>query len=685
MKTALNIETGIIENADGSPAQSQHFNNQSFLHILPTIFDPDGAASKESLKAFSIQIDELNYSFDSVNVQLSRPLPNQSYVVIGDEHKMGIFVPISESNADTLTINLHYQFAIGNDKTITLIHQQSLKLQLPEVGLKRYSTEFNRPIPIAHECFMESSLLNDESIKSIRVDEMDKGVLVSLDSFNELPCLPGGYIHAFEYENYTPFHQKEQKITLTQFNDIHASNAKIELPYQALKDAMIMIALNTNRDKVKAVNTNAFKQLCEYWNTHADVPKDLQCAKSFQIFVRLNDEDAYQDIDLETPAFPITNLHESLKECSARIGDHFLIVFLKGYEVSEENSSIIEHLVNGDSYMNIGMTEDEYELGAWTLDALLQMNDNFSGVLRYYDNPHTLGMDLSSEEKCGVVNHFIQFINENDYSQRIFDEYARIKLKDSGCVLSELLESFRLDLFYSSGIDFITCLLGENHGSNLQYVEVLWYSHYHSSYQVDKAITDGIINPYVYNPIPPIKLSEQSIVRANLYRSILTLKDNSTILNLALKLESTFDSENFSFDVTLNNNQLFESWYEYSGKIGLEFKESLVTNIYEESLSLLDRLSTLLKTRGTQGEILIGLLQSQYTSINPYRFLEENNLLAEYKNAKKIDIEREGEFIPNEKIEKWEQHINYVDRMIVAHKQFSQYGYTPGTRPLDIN
>jgi len=74
-------------------------------------------------------------------------------------------------------------------------------------------------------------------------------------------------------------------------------------------------------------------------------------------------------------------------ECSLRIGQHFLIVFMKGAEsIKDTSKGVAEYLVNGEPIQWSCIDIELVDPGRDTLVALRHMDINFPNIYDYYVN-----------------------------------------------------------------------------------------------------------------------------------------------------------------------------------------------------------------------------------------------------------------------------------------------------------
>lgn len=401
-KTAIDSRTGLPVYADGSPAQMGLVDGKPTLHVLPKLWLPyEGLDVNKPMSIWleSIKIPALGIDDGGKEFVPSRPYPNVSYVVFGNGKRMGWFIPLDKPLPDVLDIEYIYILQ-GDFETssssfyLEVIHNQRLIIKKSEIGLDCYSTEQCVPVFICYDEFERVfKKHSSEKVKSFGHPEADEGYYVDgwdLVTEEILSPLPNRHISALQFEDYEPFHSKKQQTKLTKYTKSHNRNAKIEAPFSIISSAISQLdAWDGKADPLNLPeNHSAMKTLCEWWNSHPDVKDSLKRAKACQIWVRLNDSNEYHDIDLEVPAIPITGLDRKVKECAARIGDHFLVVFMLGYQALNENDEgfTASYLVNGAIYESRGCSKEEFLPGWETLGRLRSLSDRYPDIVKMYAN-----------------------------------------------------------------------------------------------------------------------------------------------------------------------------------------------------------------------------------------------------------------------------------------------------------
>jgi hypothetical protein len=404
MQTAIDASTGLPVNVDGSPAQMGLIDGKAFLHILPRLWLPYGGIDTKvhsSVWLESLIIPELGIDTGGEMFKPSRPFPNESYVIFGNERRMGWMIPLEQKLPSE--INIRYVYVLSGDFStlmashyLEVIHDQKIKIEPSELGVNDcYSTEHCLPGFICKldydKTFKEKSSTKviDFGHPLVTGDSEDYySDTWELETTEVLNPLPHRYVSSLQFETFEPFHAKQQLVGLTTLNDKHFDNAIVEMPYFILRDA-IHTAPKNSKTQTDALPENhpALMLLCTWWNENDSVPAELKNAKTCQIFVRMNEDDSYQDIDLQVPAIPITSFPDEFKQCSARVGDHFIIVFLKGRADLVEQEHYTEHfLVNGIEYENCGLSAEEYLPGWFTLMGLAKMPAMFPHIIEFYKN-----------------------------------------------------------------------------------------------------------------------------------------------------------------------------------------------------------------------------------------------------------------------------------------------------------
>ena len=401
MKFAIDKKTNQAVNALGDIVIGDHTKGK-FLHILPRLLLPyaeiDLKSFRKRIHLLKICIPELNFDSEKSGMlfKASRPYPNINYVVFGDySTKMGLYISLAENSPKIITIEAYYSldhFDLYYDDLkdyyghLDITHKQILTLEDIEVGEACYSTEQCMAVMLGLECDEKGNFEGKTSADTII--EYGSPVIENhrvVDEFhmttkNTLKPLYNRFVFASEFENEILFRDKEQLIKLSKFNIEHEKNAIVEAPLEILTKA---IEQSTTELKNKALpqDHTAMITLCQFWNESEEVPVDLRKAKSCQIFVRANNNDEYHDIDLQIPSFPITEYCDQSKLCTARIGEHFLILYLLGQEGCNDNDGWVEtHLVNGEVYEKCGMDLDDFEIGYETLDNLKEIPDRYPNI-----------------------------------------------------------------------------------------------------------------------------------------------------------------------------------------------------------------------------------------------------------------------------------------------------------------
>ena len=398
MKTAIDTKTGQPIHADGTAAQMPLLGGKPFLHILPRLWLPypglDLARHPDCVGLESIAIPALNIEIDGREFSASRPFPNFNYVVLGKDRRMGWMLPLEQALPDRLEIEYRYTI-VGNFRTamgggyMEIFHIQTLHVQRSEIGADCYSTEHCVP---AFVCPGEYERVFAEKRRHEVIDyghePADKDGYYaeswSLMTKQDLKPLHNRYVFSLEFENHKPFHAKKQALALTRHKKAHQRNGRLEAPFDLLFRAA-QFAQQPDEESLPEEHI-ALRALCEWWNSHPDVPAILQRARTCQILVRIENNDEYQDLDLQVPPFSITRFHPAIAECCARIGAHFLIVFLQGQEAlqEDEHGGTTHFLVNKDSYETCGICKAEYRPGWFTLRALATLERNHPALMSHY-------------------------------------------------------------------------------------------------------------------------------------------------------------------------------------------------------------------------------------------------------------------------------------------------------------
>lgn len=418
MQTAIDSATGLPINADGSPAQMGLIDGKPFLHIMPRLWLPyEGIDTTvhSSVWLESLTIPELGIDTGGEMFKPSRPFPNMSYVIFGNERRMGWMIPLTDKLPPE--INIRYVYVISGDfetmmasDYLEIIHEQKIAIEPSELGVNDcYSTESCLPVFICardyNKTFKEkySEKVSDFGHPFVNANSEDYYADAwELETIEMLKPLANRYVNSLQFETYEPFHAKKQFAGLSKHIDEHGQNAIVEMPYSILSEAIHAAPkVSKTPDNELPEDHQALKTLCGWWNANESVPEELRDAKTCQIFVRMNDDDSYQDIDLQVPTIPVTNFPEEFKQCSARIGDHFIVVFLKGRKDLVEKEHYTEHyLVNGDIYETCGLTAEEYLPGWFTLIGLAKMPGMFPNIITFYKNAERINSDTC---KTGVA------------------------------------------------------------------------------------------------------------------------------------------------------------------------------------------------------------------------------------------------------------------------------------------
>lgn len=410
MRVAMNAQTGQPVRADGEPIVSSGPNG-NFLHVLPRLWLPYDSVE---VTLVSVTIPELDFDGGDLKYIPSRPYPNGRYVVFGSmETKLGFFIPLKDALPKSLSIEYMYVIE-GEFKTahtssyLEAQHIQVLDMQFPEVGSSSYSTERCMPLFISHDEYrgifekkysqqvyryghptLEGSsdhVASDEDLAANRYDR-DLWELITNES---LSPLHHGFVHATEYEEFIPFRDKGQSAVISAFNAEHEKNAVVVFPlHKLLLATKLAIRYPINAfpsDQYPASQHPAMKMLCNWWNDNEKVLEDLRVAQSCQIFVRMNNDDEYHDVDLQVPTFQVSTYHDDFKKCSARIGEHFILLFMLGNAACEENGEgwAVTKTVDGNNYEAVGMPVSEIDVGYETVSNMAEIPTRYSKILNHY-------------------------------------------------------------------------------------------------------------------------------------------------------------------------------------------------------------------------------------------------------------------------------------------------------------
>ncbi len=380
-------ERGVIIRPDGSTAQHSG-PLQAFLHILPKLWLPYKGLdlSKPSqAQIVSLSIPELNWCLDR-GFTACRPYPNWNYVVFGHGRRMGVLIPLDAPLPDHLTVVTEYVID-GSFRTSTggyylgVIHEQHLLVEHSAVGVDCYSTERCMPTVICGQeygdhfeprygSFVQSighPLLDDDGYLA---DEWE------ITTRERLAPLPNHFSLSSDYEHYEPHHSKPQSAALTRFHAEHAANAILELPAEEFRHALSLAVWPLPQGALPERHP-AMMQLCRWWNRQEAIPPQHRCAAACRIMVRFRDEDEYQDVGLQMPPLPITAMAEDAPSC-ARVGQHILILFLRGQDAVIEDAQGSHSLkVDGGRYDLVEATKEECPIGAETLQGLQHFARHF--------------------------------------------------------------------------------------------------------------------------------------------------------------------------------------------------------------------------------------------------------------------------------------------------------------------
>lgn len=396
---AREAKTGILVRADGSIPQGSLLDGKPFLHVLPRLWLPYpglDVSRPTSVWLERIAIPALGFEDGGDAYKPSRPFPNWNYVIFGKGRKMGLYIALQEKIPDRLRIE--YLYVLNGDfdtettsRYLEVKHDQHLQVASSAIGIDCYSTEHLAPVFICraeYERVLKTQ--HEESIKEFGHPQGTRDGSYFVDQWDvvteeELKPLPNRYVSSEYFEHYEPHHSKRQSIRLTKFNAEHRQNAAIEIPPAVFLDVVQAAHQHPWVEGVLPEQHPAIGKLCEWWNTNEHVPQALKCAKTFQIWVRFRDEDEYQDLDPEVPTFRITGLGIAIKSCIARVGEHFLIVFLKGYDDLVEREDSTEHyLVNGLSFETLSLPKVEYLPGLSTLRGLAILQKSYPKIYKHY-------------------------------------------------------------------------------------------------------------------------------------------------------------------------------------------------------------------------------------------------------------------------------------------------------------
>ena len=393
MKVAVDAKTGIPITADGNAAVGDR--TAPFLHILPKLWLPyPGLDEKQEFSIWleSIKIPEIGYESHDTRFTPCRPYPNWNYVVFGcDDTRLGMYLPLQNDLPEKLTIETFY-ILCGDFKTaeaahdLTIMHIQNILLEKGDIGAPSYSTERCTPVFICQAEY-ERVFKKSYAERIVAYGHPAHGDARSADEWllvtdESLEPLANRYVHSSQFEDFIPHRDRKQSIHLQNDIDTHRSNAVVEAPFRLLAEAVALASEQKDWPE-RPEDHPAIRHLCAWWNANAEVKKDHRQAKSCQIFVRANDEDGYQDIDHQVPNFPVDQYDYA--ENTARIGDHFLILYMLGKDAcTEDKHGSTSYLVNGEPYEVIGLSLEELVLGYETLDNLGSVSDRYSVLYQHY-------------------------------------------------------------------------------------------------------------------------------------------------------------------------------------------------------------------------------------------------------------------------------------------------------------
>lgn len=394
MFSAQNAD-GMIVRPDGSAAQGVELpDGLPFLHLLPKLWLPYpklAVTTPQAVMLESLSIPELDWKCEE-GFNACRPYPNWKYVVFGHGRRMGVLIQLKEQLPKQITVEALYvlsgEFCTSmSGSYMEVRHTQHLSVTRSEVGVDCYSTEGLLPTVVCGEeyrrVFAERYGPQVEDIGHPVVDEdgylADEWLLV----MNErLEPLSNHFLCCDDFEDYEPHHAKVQIVGLSRFNEEHRSNAMIEMPQDVFVEAVRLAGEPLAEGSLPEQHV-ALRMLCDWWNFQSEVPEEYRCARTARVLVRFRDENEYQDVDLEVPPSPITTFQGDAG-AAARVGDHLLIIFLKGQDdVWEDDTGSHYPKVDGDIYETIGAPKDVFPIGAGTLDGLRTFVTAYPDIHRY--------------------------------------------------------------------------------------------------------------------------------------------------------------------------------------------------------------------------------------------------------------------------------------------------------------
>lgn len=385
MDVAIDAKTGNLITADGKPRIGELEDGQPFFHVLPSI---GCSFYVRKVVVTEIEIPELGFYSDGSELIATNAFPNKNCTQFAKGDRLGIYLPVTSMPPQ---VTVTFVYCIEHDYGVLFVkHRQILSLQRSDVGVDCFSTESSVSLFLDADWMYGLVERKNNIFGTVErfsmtparsaMEYQESGVYeVVIEVQESIRPLQNRYVLASQYDKELRSKPKARRKTSARNKILkdHRLKGRVVFSEDVLRHTLELVQLHPVNDKELPEEHPAIQYLCELWNAHPDVPKELRCARTWEMWVLDTEDATYQYLDVEAPPIGMDTYDDW--ENSAVIGDMAVVAFGQGMATAVEKDGVKTcYLVNGEIASQIMFDSiDWWRPGIEALYGLVEFNDLF--------------------------------------------------------------------------------------------------------------------------------------------------------------------------------------------------------------------------------------------------------------------------------------------------------------------